>query len=294
MKKNHTFTQFARREAASASCALLSRYEERDRLKYIEGPKIEDQYMQRIGDYERTVVLEELEVEILLKAKEFIQTAINRREPVDEEVLNKLMEGHRNSVIQSGSAGGSKQKKLTDEEEADLQETYRRIVQQFHPGTHPDQTEIQNILFEKANQAYKDQNIELLNLIYDMLTKDFSAGDGISISIEAKIIMLPDEPEDTTDFTLAAEIFDSFVPTVEEANLMDETELYISQINGVLEEIEAIKSRFPFNTVELLNNPEKLETYRNKLDFRMELAKNRRKELEQDIEEMKERAKAYE
>ena len=51
-----TFVTWLNHEVASSSCALLKLYEEFDKLKYIEGPRLEKEYMDKIGTFEETVI----------------------------------------------------------------------------------------------------------------------------------------------------------------------------------------------------------------------------------------------
>ena len=70
--EKHTFTLWLHMERIAARYALLALYEQRDRLQYIEGPRLEEEYMDKIGPYEETVIREEIECEILQKKQQMI------------------------------------------------------------------------------------------------------------------------------------------------------------------------------------------------------------------------------
>lgn len=293
----HKFSVMINHELFDASCALLKRYEELNRIKYIESPKLKNRYMEMIGFYENDVIVEEIEVETLLRVKEYIQAAINRRESIDEETINAFMEDVRKKLLYSRGAGEDDGgMELSAEEEDELQTIYRNIIQNFHPQTHPHQSEVCNVLFDKAHFAYKNKDLELLRLIYQMLVNTPEVEGMFTITLNAEIsavrMDITDSPE-TTDFSLAKEIFNSFVPTVEEAELKSRTIMYMDEVEMTLNSIDKIKRDFPFNAEKMLNNPDMLENYRKELEARMHNARNKCEELQAEISRLKEKVKEY-
>lgn len=202
----HTFVKWLNKEVASSSCALLKLYEELDKLKYIEGPRLEKEYMDKLGTFEETVIKEEIECELLKKKQEMIQSAINRRETIDEAAIDEEINKLREEMIKE--VGGDKLPKeyadLSEEQATGLQEIYSEIVKNYHPQTHSDLTEAHKELFKKAQEAYRRKDISALKLIYDMLTSADGEGMAFELSMELDV---SDEEETALDsLTLGTEL----------------------------------------------------------------------------------------
>lgn len=288
----HTFVKWLNKEVASSSCALLKLYEELDKLKYIEGPRLEKEYMDKIGTFEETVIKEEIECELLKKKQEMIQSAINRREPIDEASIDEEINKLREEMIKEagGDAPPKEYADLSEEQATELQEIYSEIVKNYHPQTHPDLTEAHKELFKKAQEAYRRKDVSALKLIYDMLTSADGEGMAFELSMELDV---SDEEETaderfTTDYTLASELYKSFIPTSEEASIQEEWTRYIQNIDEVMSDMETLKTQFPYTAAETLSNPDKLAEYKAGLEHRLYEASKERARLTNEIERMKE------
>jgi hypothetical protein len=108
-------------------------------------------------------------------------------------------------------------------------------------------------------------------------------------------IILKDGEEDdsvderfTTDFTLVAELYKSFIPTSKEAAIQEEWLRYKQNIDKVMNEMTALKTQFPYTAAETLSNPDKLAEYKAGLDHRLFEATKERAKLTSEIERMKE------
>ena len=145
----------------SIKYALLTLLEKKDTLVYIEGPQLEQEYMSKIGSYEEKVIREEMECELLDEKQQMIQAAINRREPVDEVAIDAKIEEMRENLLKEaqGTSLSDESGSLSAEIISQLQELYREIVNQFHPATHPNLTDVQKELFQKAQDAYRMRNL---------------------------------------------------------------------------------------------------------------------------------------
>ena len=137
-----SFTDWLSWEVYSARYALLGIYEKRDNLRFIEGPRLEKEYMEKVGKFEETIIQEEIEVELLQKKQQMIQAALNRREPVDEAAIDAEIEKLRQQKLtEAASCGnGDDVLELTSEQANELQELYHTIVKNYHPQMHPWQT----------------------------------------------------------------------------------------------------------------------------------------------------------
>lgn len=100
--------------------------------------------MQKIGMYEEQALKLELEVSLQEQKKLMIQAAINRREPVDLEAIEKQLDEERanqlNRLNETYKAGTHQNETLTVEEKEELQCLYKDIVREFHPQVRSNMT----------------------------------------------------------------------------------------------------------------------------------------------------------
>lgn len=96
----HSYSKWLEKEVLAIKYALLCILEKRDQLLYIEMPVLRQSYMEKIGFYEEQVLKAELELALLEEKKQLIQTAINRREPVDLEKIEKQLEEEKNQQLE--------------------------------------------------------------------------------------------------------------------------------------------------------------------------------------------------
>ena len=249
---DHTFAQWLNGELTSTRCALLSLYEQRDRLLYIEGPRLEKEYMEKIGLYEEMVIREEIECEILEKKKQMIQIAINRREPIDESAIDSELEALRNQMI-NDAVGPEIPKEFADldsDQMDELQSLYRDIVKNFHPQMYPDLTEAHRQLFEKAQEAYRHRDLAALKLIYDMLFG--TVEDEMTLNSLYNFFKSTQDDDCSqneayaADYKLVAQIYENFSLTTEEVAVEEEWSKYCGITENTLNEINDLKQQFPY------------------------------------------------
>ena len=278
----HTFSQWLRKEVTSSKCALLTLYEQRDKLLYIDGPQLERDYMEKIGSYEETIIKEEIECELLQKKQQMIQAAINRREPIDEAAIDAEIEKQRQEMYQEAISSPAPQgyAELSKEQSDELQELYREIVQEFHPQMHPELNEVHHKLFLKAQEAYRLRDVSALRLIHDMLFSTLEDEGAIGLMMELMVRVNAAEEEDETlkevnmtDYSMAAKLYSSFIPTVEEASIKEELSRFKSQTDQVMQEMDRMRTTFPYTAAEMLSDPEKVQEYREELEHRLFVAK---------------------
>ena len=278
----HTFSQWLRKEVTSSKCALLTLYEQRDKLLYIDGPQLEREYMDKIGSYEETIIKEEIECELLQKKQQMIQAAINRREPIDEAAIDAEIEKLRQEMYLEAISMPVPQEfaELSGEQSDELQDLYREIVQEFHPQMHPELNEVHHKLFQKAQDAYRLRDITALRLIHDMLfsTKEDESAFSLMLELMVGINLAEDEEEtlkevNMTDYSMVAKLYSSFIPTVEEASIKEELSRFKSQTDQVMQEMDRMRTTFPYTAAEMLSDPEKIREYREELEHRLFVAK---------------------
>ena len=79
--ENSCFAGWLAQEVESAQNALLTRIEQLDTLRYVEAPKLRNEYMVKIGTTEDEVLNAELDAKMLQRKLELIQIKRNRRKP---------------------------------------------------------------------------------------------------------------------------------------------------------------------------------------------------------------------
>lgn len=289
----HTFTLWLQNQVTSARCALLAVYEQRDKLKYIDGPQLEKDYMKKIGAFEESVIREEMECELLEKKQMLIQTALNRHEPIDEATIDAEIDNYRQQLLKEAVGNGEPKEfaELSDEQSEELQRLYRQIVNDFHPQMHPEMTEVQRELFNKAQEAYRRRDLEALKLICDMLYGP--QDDELLLQLLLEIVRNCESDDEessardySTDYTLAEILYDSFVPTTEEAAIKQEYLNYKQKADEIMGEIDMMRSLFPYIAAEMLADEKKIEEYRNELSLRMQAATKEKERRTQIIHDM--------
>jgi hypothetical protein len=298
--RNQTFYDWLTQEAVSSRMALVGLYEQKDKLLYVEAPPLRRRYMETIGIHEESVLAAELEVSMLRRKVEMIQIAINRREPVDLEAIDTAIEAERVQAVSDVEAGDKTLHELpqiSEQEEHTLQRQHREITAAFHPAMNPDITEAQKELYEKAQDAYRLQDVAAMKLIYDML---FAPVDVSTASVSAD-----KTPYDTaerreeyreiasalsTDYKLAKQLYPFFMPLEEDAVIRSSLDGYDAQRRAVEEEIASIRAGFPFNAVATLNDKTKTEEYLAELRVRAKRCEIEKAELERQISTLTEGA----
>lgn len=287
-----TYSKWLEKEVLAIKYALLVVLEKRDKLLYVEEPVLRDEYMQKIGVYEELVLKAELEVNLAEKKKQLIQAAINRREPVDIEAIEKQLEEERKEQLEQLNQNykrDSLQSNLSQEEREELQNLYKEIVKDFHPEVHKELTEFQKQLYKRALSAYQKQQLEELRLVHEMLY----AKDTEELTFEIPITTQVEESETLEiveqimeDYSLAAEVFECFETLEEDGVLLSAKQQYEAREQGIWTEIENIQSRFPFIAKETLQNEEMTKEYLKTLEIRMNSCGERLMELNEQITEM--------
>ena len=285
----HSYSKWLEKEVVAIKYALLVALEKRDQLLYIEAPALRESYMHKIGIYEEQVLKAELELTLVEKKKQLIQTALNRREPIDlEEIENQLEEERKQQLGQLNENYKKDYVKsnLSEDERNELQKLYKEIVQDFHPEVHKELTDFQKKLYERAVVSYQKQQLEELRLVHEML---YAKGeDGVSVELDIEVSVGDGETGELAeqlmeDYSLAAEVYECFEPLEEEGILLSAKQQYEAREQGVWMEIEQIQTRFPFVAKETLESEELTNEYLKSLETRMSVCREQTAELNQQI-----------
>lgn len=290
-----SFSQWLLEEMTAARMALLDLLEEKDRLRYMEGPVLKEEYLAKIGSYEEQVLESELDVSMLERKVELIQIAINRREPVDLEKIEAQLAEEREVRIEdlNATAFDAETPDGSDrgpsERSEEFQRMYREIISTFHPKMNPNLTETQKQLYEKAQEAYRNRNYEALKLIYDMLCD--KSEEMIYVPAAEQNASATEDAQEisdflATDYTLAKSLFDQFVPLEADKVLMEATQGYRAQGAALLDEIKRMKEEFPFSAKEILRDQAKQDEYMAQLRIRQKQCEDAKQELTQKINKM--------
>ena len=170
-----TFKTMLMQDLLHAQSMLLAALEEYDRLRYVEGPRIEQEYMDKVGAYEQQVIEQEMECELLQEKQRMVQSAVNRREPIDEAAIDEQIERMRQQMHKDAQGEDRPELPLLDREQKDeLQEIYHEIVKNYHPQSNANLSQAQRELYQRALEAYRRNDLEAMRLVKKMLdsTKD--------------------------------------------------------------------------------------------------------------------------
>lgn len=287
---NSCFAGWLAQEVESAQNALLTRIEQLDTLRYVEAPKLRNEYMVKIGTTEDEVLNAELDAKMLQRKLELIQIKRNRREPIDMAEIDQQIEAERQALLvqaETDDAASQRLPQLTEEQQAELQELYHKIVEGFHPQVHPNLTDTEKALYEKAVDAYRNRNLAALKLIDEILFKD-----GIAFALKTTLSVVEEDEQQqaavlaealSADYTLAKQLYPYFVPQQQDAVLRSAAERYTAQRTALEAEIEQLQRVFPFTARETLASEEKTKAYLEQLTLRKLRAQDAEKQLTQKL-----------
>jgi len=140
-----------------------------------------------------------------------------------------------------------------------IKDLYRKIVKRLHPDIHPNATQHEKDLLNKANDAYKEKDEATLQSIWDELS-------GLD---------MPEEKyEDTEEGR---------------KKLRELMELLRTRVKALMEEVRAIQSEFPYTEMPFLNDEEAVSKRQDQLHA--ELGKTR--EAIRQLEELIKRFREY-
>lgn len=220
-------------------------YLERDELLFVICVNIETAYLLEFGSLEYNVYKAECAVLRLKRKIDLFQAKINRQEKIvlseienllDEEFkeyqekLNEQMEKINDALRRS------KAKFLTDEENEELKKLYRKIVKVLHPDINPNITKEEFKLLQNAIEAYKNGDLKALRIISELIDKDLMLNQDRDLS-----------------YTLIKD--------------KERLEAFIKEMKEIIAEI---KTNYPYNVKEIIENPSKLNQRKQELKETLE------------------------
>ena len=162
-----------------------------------------------------------------------------------------------------GRSEGAFQENLSDKEDGKgsdragqirtIKDLYRKIVKRLHPDIHPNATQHEKDLLNKANDAYKEKDEQTLQAIWDELS-------GLD---------MPEEKyEDTEEGR---------------KKLRELMELLRARVKALMEEVRAIQSEFPYTEMEFLNDEGAVSKRQDRLHAEIEKTREAISQLEELI-----------
>ena len=261
--------------------ALLS---EKNNLELVECRRLQAVYSVEIESLLGELYRKQYELRYLKREIQLIRAALNRQETVTVEALEERLKkedtefrARFDEFMRKVYEAREYQKKHTqDPEEARSPDTadsvppeedrrspeyrkklYRNIVKAMHPDLHPDQTSEEADLFKKANIAYEDGDTDTLEMIWQTV----SGGKA------------EPNPEDSDQVQLEA--------------LLSERARLTELILLLRRDIDRIRSSFPYNLKDILEDPEKLEQRKAEIRVRIDEAEKDTEKSRSVLEELK-------
>ena len=266
----------------------------RDDLVYHVCPALKAEYDEKIVSLERELMAANMYLRQMQRTVEILQAQLNRQQKPSmeeaeaqakqenkeyEEDLHRKAEEAREfrkkweeskwseHDRQEREAGREEQENKGKEEQTGEKETtgqrikrlYRKIVKRLHPDVHPNPTEHEKDLLNRAMKAFQEGDLEQLERIWDELS-------GM------------DSPEDVYDDT----------PEGREKlrKLLEKLRIRLKLLE---EEIAHIKADFPYKLKSFLEDPAAVEEKRRGIQSRIDHVREMNRQLEAYINELKEK-----
>ena len=215
---------------------------ERDELVHHECKNIETAYMLALGALEYKVFEAECTLVRLKRKTALIQACKNRRQKIifdeiegqlDTEFAEYKTRLEAQIAQMNNALERSKNKSLSNEDAREIKKLYHAIVKSLHPDLNPGLNVEKQRLFHNAVAAYDNGDLEAMQIIAEMITE-------------------PDVLPDSTP--------DGF------SRLAGEKERLAKLLQKIKNEIEAVKTKFPYTVKTFLKDPEKVKARKEELE----------------------------
>ena len=240
----------------------------RDDMLMYEGPRLEALYMDSIGQLQYEILCLEYDIALLKLERDLLQSYENRGEEPEIATVELKVEAaaqtyHENlhreeEKIKKAKEFIEKQKeeenKQKDAEKVELKQLYKRLVHRLHPDLHPEQTEWEQELFLKVQEAYQNEDLEKLR------------------QLEAEL--------------------DAGMPfTSVESDTIEEWEARIAKLKKMIaevkNEINELEHNFPFTYRDKIDDKEWVAARQEELRVRIEMLQQEKERLQKIVEFMR-------
>ena len=234
---------------------------EKDELLFVECKNIETAYMLAVGGLEYKAYEMECSILRLKRKLDLIQAKKNRQEKIVlqkiEETLNIEFEEYQAKLNEqmekmNEALTRSNCKTLTEDENNELKKLYREIVKALHPDLNPGLSNEKIKLFHNALLAYKNGDLTGIRIINTMVSQP----------------VLPDKSSDVISW------------------LAKEKERLCDMLKKTNENIEKIKSEYPYTMKALISNTQKIDELKAELEEKIDKLKELYDFYNLKIEEM--------
>lgn len=200
---------------------------ERDDLVYVVGKNIETTYLLSAGHLDYKIFQLDCDIRRLKRQMQLIQAKINRQEEIKpsdiEKQLDEEFQVYQKQLQQMLSKMNmalkrSQNERLTQIEADELKDLYRRIVKKLHPDLNPNLDAVKKDLYIQTVAAYKNGDLASMRII--------------AILVDDPLEKLPSEGSLN--------------------HLQKEKQRLEAQVASIQEDIQRIKSEFPFTIKELV------------------------------------------
>lgn len=234
---------------------------QKDDLQNVQSRRIESAYLRRFGSLELKIY--EAYCACLREKRKatMIRASINRREDIDlptvEAALDRELESYRETLrdkmdqmirVMNNRESGSG---LTTAGREELKKLYRNVVKALHPDLHPETSEREQKLLQRAMEAYRFGDLKALRAVSEAAdASDCHETEGSFEVLQAEIRRLK------------------------------------ASVRALNAELEEIKKAYPFNLRGYLEDPRQADERRSALEEKLRSLRSRKAEYEARIREM--------
>lgn len=245
--------------------------EERDHILFHENPRIAAEYISVLGRIQLEVYNIQTEVLRLKRKIEIYQMLINRQEEINDDEIELMLDNeykeYRKNIddlrLKIDEAEEMKRVGYMDEPAAEeFKSLYRALILKLHPDL-----DTSNL---NLNDEEREEKSKLLKQVIDA----YENGDLETLRALSIVV-------DTKDFINTMNIKkDSFEILLEKKERLENTILMVRI------EIDEIKSKYPYNTKELLENPELVKAKQESYKFAIKQYKEIKKQLQEIFDKL--------
>ncbi|MEA4811717.1 MAG: hypothetical protein VB108_03990 [Anaerolineaceae bacterium] len=220
---------------------LLKLQEQHDDLVFHVCKGLQASYMLHFGELEYKAWDLFCQYSRIVREIELVQAKINREEPVNQKSINRQLDiefaeyteklKKQSEEIQS-AIDYTQKTSLSIEETLELKALYHELVKLTHPDLHPGASQQLTHYFQQIVKAFEAADLQVMQMLR-LLVKEIN-------------------PLETHTTTLSDD-------------LKEEIKLLQMSISRLEASLQAVRDSFPYNQLNLLENPAAIQTYKNEL-----------------------------